>query len=506
MYKLRLPWMELCVLIPALGAPWVKLTRDPDAARWRSLVASGLSLACAVAAWLTFSRLGLPEARSWWDLLVIDELSAPKLPLAALIYFLTNLATLRTKVREFSFARSLGSEAILLATLGCRLPWVVIALLAAGTVPPYLELRKGRKPSRVYTLHMALFVALLCLGQQQLEAGDGTSHHPTLAVALLTLAVLIRCGLIPLHCWMTDLFEHATFGTALLFVTPMVGAHGLVRLVLPVATPEILRAITLGALTTAAYAAGMALVQREARRFFCYLFLSHSSLVLVGLGTASPIGLTGALSLWLSVALSLTGFGLTLRCVESRTGRVSLLEFHGLYQHVPMLAGLFLITGLASIGFPGTAGFVGLELLVEGAIRALPLVGASVVIVAALNGLAVMHAYFRIFTGRPHATSIDLRVRPAERVSVLILAALILGGGLYPQPGVTSRYHAAAELAGVRARGGLGGVRGRGVLDPSNAAHPLSPSTATRRGVGSPLASPRAEQLRADRPARGGTQ
>ena len=171
---------------------------------------------------------------------------------------------------------------------------------------------------------------------------------------------------------MTDLFEHATFGTALLFVTPMVGAYGVTRLVLPVAPPEVLQAISLASLVTAVYAAGMALVQREARRFFCYLFLSHSSLVLVGLETATPIGLTGALSLWLSVALSLTGFGLTMRCVESRTGRISLAEFHGLYQHVPMLAALFLITGLASIGFPGTAGFVGLELLVEGAIQALP--------------------------------------------------------------------------------------------------------------------------------------
>ena len=373
--------------------------------------------------------------------------SAPKLPLAALICFLTNLATLRTKVREFSFARSLGSEAILLATLACKLPWGVIALLAAGTVPPYLELRKGHKPRRVYALHMALFLALLCLGQLLLDGGGGPSQHPTLAVALLTAAVLVRSGVVPLHCWMTDLFEHATFGTALLFVTPMVGAYGVTRLVLPVAPPEILQAISLVSLVTAIYAAGMALVQREARRFFCYLFLSHSSLVLVGLGTASPIGLTGALSLWLSVALSLTGFGLTMRCVESRAGHVSLAEFHGLYQHVPLLAALFLVTGLASIGFPGTVGFVGLELLVEGAIQAFPLAGASVVVVAALNGLAVMHAYFRIFMGKPHVASIDLRVRPAERVSVLVLIALILGGGLYPQPGVTSRYHAASAIS-----------------------------------------------------------
>ena len=62
MHELRLPWLELCVLIPALGAIWVKFTRDPDAARRRALVASGLALACALAAWRDFSSLHSSEA------------------------------------------------------------------------------------------------------------------------------------------------------------------------------------------------------------------------------------------------------------------------------------------------------------------------------------------------------------------------------------------------------------------------------------------------------------
>src|SRR5207248_1601297 len=111
----------------------------------------------------------------------------------------------------------------------------------------------------------------------------------------------------------------------------------------------------------------------------------------------------------------------------------------------------FLLTGLASVGFPGTAGFVSLELLVEGAVRSLPLVELFVVIVAALNGLGVTYAYFRIFTGKPHVASIDLGVRPAERTSVLVLTARIPGAGLSRQPGVAGRYHAAAGLCGARA-------------------------------------------------------
>jgi NADH-quinone oxidoreductase subunit M len=263
---------------------------------------------------------------------------------------------------------------------------------------------------------------------------------------LLTIAALLRSGIFPLHCWMTDLFEKATFGTALLFVAPMTGAYAVMRLVLPIAPDWALQSIAIVSLFTAVYAGGMALVQHEARRFYCYLFLSHSSLVLVGMELVTPIGVTGALLVWLSVGLSLAGFGLTLRCIESRIGRVSLDEYHGLYDHTPTLGSLFLVTGLASIGFPGTVGFVGAELLIEGAVTVYPYVGMAVVIAATLNGIAILQAYFRVFTGARYIASIPLRVRTPERIAVLIFAALILGGGLFPQPGVSSRYHAAVAL------------------------------------------------------------
>jgi NADH-quinone oxidoreductase subunit M len=106
---------------------------------------------------------------------------------------------------------------------------------------------------------------------------------------------------------------------------------------------------------------------------------------------------------------------------------------------------------LASIGFPGTVGFVGAELLVEGAVDVYPHVGMLVVCAAALNGIAVLHAYFRLFTGSVHTASISLRARWPEKAAVLILTVLIVGGGLLPQPGVASRYHAATEIINRRA-------------------------------------------------------
>ncbi len=457
--ELHLPWLELSIVIPMIGALWVSRLRDPDRAHQHSIVVCGLALGCTLGAWLDFRSLQALEAHDRWDLasdvigaqsLVIDRLSAPLLPLAALLYLMTAIATLRAKARSFSFGWTLVSEAILLATLSCKQPWGVVVLLALGTVPPFMELHSRGKPTGVYLSHMGLFVALIVAGWALVAVEGVGERHSILGVALLLAAALVRSGLVPLHCWMTDLFEHASFGSALLFVTPMVGAYAAVRLVLPIAPDWALRSIAMISLVTAVYAAGMALVQTEARRFFCYLFLSHSALVLVGLESVSPVALTGALCLWLSIGLALTGFGLTLRAIETRIGRVSLSGYHGLYEHTPPLPAFFLLTGLASVGFPGTFGFVGSEMLVDGAVHVYPYVGVAVGLAAALNGIAVVKAYFHIFTGTHHGSSVPLKGQWRIRLTVLALALLILGGGLFPQPGVASRHRAAVEILAER--------------------------------------------------------
>jgi NADH-quinone oxidoreductase subunit M len=107
---------------------------------------------------------------------------------------------------------------------------------------------------------------------------------------------------------------------------------------------------------------------------------------------------------------------------------------------------------LGSVGFPGTLGFVAAEMLVSGAIGADLPVGVALVLVSALNGIAVVRAYFLIFTGGRHVSAVPLGITRRERFAVLTLAALILGGGLAPQPGLDSRHRAAETLLEQRAR------------------------------------------------------
>lgn len=459
MIELHLPWIELALLSPLVGIAVSFAFRSVELYRIIAVCASLFSFVFAFGAWEDFNTLKVFEAHDKWDLIspflgsnfvVVDELNAPLLMFTALMYFLTALATLKTKVRRFPFRLNLISQFTVLAALACRENWGIVILLALQVIPAYAELKSRQRSSRGFLIHMLLFLGVLTSGLLLYEFNLTRNTQSITPVILITLAILIRSGCIPFHCWLPDLFEKATLGSSLLFVSPLLGAYAAVRILLPIAPDWALRTVALVSLVTSVYSAGMALVQTDARRFFCYLFLSNSSLVLVGLEVATPIGLTGALCTWLAVLISIFGFGLTLRAVESRVGTLSLKGYQGLYDQMPLLASFFLLTGLAIVGFPGTIGFAGVELLVEGAVEIYPLVGAAVVVAAAVNGIAILRAYFLIFTGTRYESSCCMKARAPEKIAVVCLSFLILVGGIFPNSSVRSRYHAAKEIMSRR--------------------------------------------------------
>jgi NADH-quinone oxidoreductase subunit M len=462
MNVLALPWLDITMIVALIGALGVSRQRAPLSAHRSALIFTGLAFFSAVMAWLGY-YLGTPSSQVLrWSvqgllfgrqIFALDELSAPMVPAIALLHFLTAVATPQTLMRRFSFSWSLTAETLRIAIFSCKEPWILIGLLALSTVLPYIELRARKRPTRLYVLHMAVFIALLVVGWAGVEfGGSPTTPAPWWAAIPLMLSILVMCGTVPAHCWVTDWFEHASFGIALLTVTPLTGVYAAVRLVLPIAPGWVLQSIGIFSLITAVYAAAMATIQREERRFFAFLFLSLSSMVLVGLEIHTELSLCGSLCLWFSMILSLGGFGLTLRALEGRFGRLSLTRHHGLYEDSPTLAVCFMLTGLACIGFPFTLGFISVELLVESVVDVNPFIGVGVVAASALNGIAVLRAYFLLFTGARHQSAVSLGLGVWERFAVLTLAVLILGGGLFPQPGVTTRLHAAQEIVAERAQ------------------------------------------------------
>lgn len=448
-------WLELAITLPIIAAVMVGVIRDAD---WRLRVSSITllgTLLCTLAAWFDFVGLGAFEAHdrfNYWepwfgkDVLVIDELSAPLFSFVTALYLAVVVVTPRSKQIRFPFALTLASLTLLLLLISCREPSWFLVLLALQNALPVIELKLRGQVWQFFAVHQLLSLLLIGIGGGIVMVTENQSTFGGGGIGLIGLGLVIRCGCIPFHTWLIDLFDRASLGTAILFVVPLVGALGVVRLVFPIAPAEVLRAIALVSLATAVYAGGMLIVQTNTRRFFAYLVLGNISLVLIGLESVTSIGLTGGLSLWISSGISLVSLGIVIRAVEGRVGRISLARFHGLYGQMPALAGFFLLAVLSGIGFPGTVGFVGTELLVESSIHAYSYVGASVVLVMALNGIGALRAYFRIFTGSVAPASISMQPRSFEKLVIGLFCALMVLGGIFPQPNISSRYHAAQEL------------------------------------------------------------
>jgi NADH-quinone oxidoreductase subunit M len=109
--------------------------------------------------------------------------------------------------------------------------------------------------------------------------------------------------------------------------------------------------------------------------------------------------------------------------------------------------------GLACTGFPATLGFIGQELLVDGAVDVFPVMGFAVVIASALTGLAVLRMYFSLFCGRPDVPahpSLRLGPRPREAWTFVALVAVLIGLGLAPRPLVDSRLDASEKILRLR--------------------------------------------------------
>ncbi len=433
------PWLELTLLLPILGAIIVSFIRTPAlAARW-CVGFVLVTLIGSTAAAFSYTRSGGTELQS--GTFAIDDLSAPMLPVLTLLHLLTMLGTAKSRVSPPFCVRLLLATGITLSALTCHIGSVLVALLVLAVLLPVWDLKSRGLRSRGYWVYMALFIGLLLAGWNRIE-----TSAPELTVGLLVLALLLRGGVVPLHGWLPTLFQGAAFGTAMLFVLPLMEVLASLRLLLPVAPDWMLKAASNVCLVTAVYGGGMACVQHEVRRFYAHLALSQTSMVLFAVMLHTSNGLTAALCLWISTTLSLAGLALSVRALEARFGALSLREHHGYYEQVPGLAICFLITGLASVGFPGTIGFVPMELLISGSVDQGLWISVTLAFAAMLNGIAIMRAYFALFTGRRPTTSVSLQVTPTERLGIILIALVVFLGGWFSPAVVASRHRVADEL------------------------------------------------------------
>lgn len=430
-------WLEVLLVWPFAGAFAALLFRSHAAVlRW-SMTVLLVQLVGAMAAmlWMPVAPL---DSSEWFAL---DAVAAPMLPMFALVHAIVLFGTAKAVINHAYCIRALLAAGFSSLALTSHNDNMLLIVLILNVVLPLWELRDHGRTARLFLIYMMVFIGLLIAA-----LFAGAAEKTPLGIGLLLLAMLVRGGVAPAHAWLPSLFSGTTYGTALLFVVPMLEIFVIMRFLLTSAPEWMLQAGGYAALATALYAGCLAIVQSSMRRFFAYLCLSQTSLVMFAVLLHTPNGVTAALCLWISSALSLTGLAFAVRALESRFGPMSLNEFHGHYEQVPALAVLFLITGLASVGFPGTIGFVPMELLFSGSFQEGLAVSAAIAVVAMLNGIAIIRAYFALFTGRKQQNSISLGITPLERVGVIMIALTVFLGVWLSPDVVSSRLNTAEQL------------------------------------------------------------
>ena len=453
-----------CVLAPLVGVAILRLTERRLDPRIVAIAAITTSLVAAMtaAAWWHLSDdtpILVGHRLAGGDLVHIDGLTALLLPYVAVVDLAIVLVAPRRAFASTGVRRLLLGAAVTFATLATAHPAALTVLWAISIVATTMTIRStvgGRATARVYGRMMAVAIACMAIGTALLVAdppwivGSGTTGAA--GGWLVALAVMIRKGLIPFHSWYPALFSGASLATALVVTMPQVATYTAVRLLVGHAdgVPHELVVLANAALLTAAYGAALAVVQRDVRSLVGMLAMSQSAMVFAGLSGTVPTELCGALAVWVSSGLALTGIGLVAWALESRGGTISIETLQGRFADAPALAGFFLLFGLAALGFPGTLSFVADDLIIAGSLDDHVHAGVLVILTTVFAAIAVMRGWFRVFGGPVTVDAPRHSILLRERVAFTALLVILFGLGLWPGPFVHSLERVAASLLASR--------------------------------------------------------
>ena len=182
------------------------------------------------------------------------------------------------------------------------------------------------------------------------------------------------------------------------------------------------------------YGALTAVVQKDLKRLVAYSSIAHLGFIVVGTYAMTQQALSGSVLQMINHGVSTPALFLLVGWIYERRHTREIAELRGLQKMAPVLAGVFTIVMMSSIGVPGLNGFVGEFMILIGTFlthRWWAVVAASGVILAALY---LLWAYQRTFHGEPDAgdSMEDLNFR--EKLAIAPLLILIVLMGVYPKP------------------------------------------------------------------------
>ena len=254
------------------------------------------------------------------------------------------------------------------------------------------------------------------------------------------VAFAVKVPLFPLHTWLPDAHTEApTAGSVILAgVLLKMGTYGLLRLDLglfPEAAKHWAPLLATLAVIGIIYGAAVAAIQKDLKRLVAYSSVAHLGFIVLGTFAFTSQGLSGGVIQMINHGVSTGALFLLVGMIYERRHTRAISELGGLQKAAPLMAGVFTLVMLSSIGLPGLNGFVGEFLVLIGSFgphRWWAVVATTGVVLAAVY---LLWAYQRVFHGEPegdNATMPDLQLR--EKLILAPLVLLIIGMGVYPKP------------------------------------------------------------------------
>jgi NADH-quinone oxidoreductase subunit M len=255
-----------------------------------------------------------------------------------------------------------------------------------------------------------------------------------------TVAFAVKVPLFPVHTWLPDAHTEApTAGSVILAgVMLKLGTYGLIRYGLylfPEATVYFAPAmVTLGVIGIV-YGAVVATMQKDLKRLVAYSSVAHLGFIVLGTFALTQQGIEGGVLQMVNHGLSTGALFLLVGFIYDRRHTREIAKLKGLQKAAPVMAGVFTVVMLSSIGLPGLNGFVGEFLILIGSFltrRWWAVVAAAGVILAALY---LLWAYQRVFHGEPDEENASFpEMKWSEGLVMAPLIALIVFLGVYPKP------------------------------------------------------------------------
>ena len=254
------------------------------------------------------------------------------------------------------------------------------------------------------------------------------------------IAFAIKAPLWPFHTWLPDAAAAAPPGAAVLLVGVLdkVGTFGMLRYCFELFpsgakyfTPLVITLSVIGIL----YGAIVAIGQQSMKRLIAYTSVSHFGFIALGIFAMTSQGVSGATFYMVNHGFATGALFILAGFLIVRRGTDRIADFGGVQQVAPLLAGLFLVSGLAGLSLPGLSTFISEFLVLVGTFSRYKLpaiIATSAIILAAIY---ILWMYQRTMTGpvRDEVAGMkDLRLR--ELFAVAPLVVLLIGAGVYPKP------------------------------------------------------------------------